>query len=384
MKKWEKDYADIKAGKLDEKMSKLMEKVDDKTANREDFAEIKKISIIKKNISKIDNILEYRDLLIAKAKEIEDQIKDFKEEDGIDKIQNEIIELETKMTTMQFEKQTIEEQLKDSSLEEKTRNKLVGKLSDINTKMNENNVEFMKKQQVLDKSKENTNKFKDIDVEALKKTKMELSQKISKCNMIANNLIQGKSWDYVEYTLDNWKNREFKSDKKIQRDAKPLNRESKEKDQKAKEEENVPEVKEDLEENTPEVGTDLEAVSEFDLKHPRLAKIKNWIKTRAQVISNRVRGRKLEEIEESQEIEKPEKPQETEKSEKTEQPKKDNEFKEYIKKIAEKGIDTVEKEDKEEKMKTYKEAAYKREKEKFGKEYAQQSYKTEDDKNKEL
>lgn len=404
MKNFNEIYSNIKNGNLDTILKDLQTKIDERSASKEEFQKMDMYTNIKNNVSKIDNILEFKAKLEKERTNIDSEIAKIK---SIPNLEDKINELNVQMQALQTEKQTIQETLSKTDLKDEERAKLEQRVGKIDLELAKNNNEFsinQKKMAFAKSSKEHSIE----DISELENKKMEISSQISKCNMIVNNLIQGKSWDYVEMKLDNWKDRRFTSKEPISQKAEPIKGEAK-----TNEPETVKnsEVKDQDKEEKTEDGaifedhdveeTQLDTI--FEDKHPRLAKVKEFFKKMAKKVKHSINSmRKKEELEEIEAVEETKEDKNEEKIneeatvvennentpikenkevEDKKEEKPSNDFKAYIREVAEKGLKQMEqeknekaKQDAKEKFKENKEAAYKRETEKFGKDYADRSY----------
>ena len=103
---------------------------------------------------------------------------------------------------------------------------------------------------------------------------------ISKCNFTGRNLMEGKKMQQITTDLKKWKDKKFvdkdgttkEKKEKSENSHKPKNAEKLEK------EANVEEYEKAVAEKINEEDKDLAKVSEFDQKHPRIAKVKNFFK----------------------------------------------------------------------------------------------------------
>ena len=140
MRKWETEYNDLKNGQLDEQIRKMSEKVDDKTIKKEEYKEYNKLLKVKENLPKVENILEYRNILQKSLDEIKAELKKYeeydkfqKQSDELEKISKENEELSEKLDKILARKQEIQTQLKSKDLseeEEEKVNKFLDKLDD--------------------------------------------------------------------------------------------------------------------------------------------------------------------------------------------------------------------------------------------------------------
>lgn len=397
MKNWKELYEKLKDKKLDSDLKDLSLKIENKTIKKEEYDEYKRLCRIKENMHKIKNLIEFKEILNEEQREISEEIKNRKERENQEKSSDiELEELEKEQEKLNEEKSIIEKQLKNKELKEEEKTELSKKRIELIKKLEENSHNYMIiKSKSNEKSSSNDNsksKFKDMSYEELEIRRDNVLNKISKVNMAASRLVEGKSWNAIEVTLDNWtwKNRKLTSkDGKIKEkinnakamqgntktDLKQGNRESSAKGNRKPEnkENNAKGNKKSENKESEKEETSLVVTSEFDKKHPVIAKIKNFFKGIGKGLYNIFYEVTEEKIKTEEKIE--------------ENKKEDEDFKKYLKEIAEKGYKGIEKDkqkmqedrerkSKEEAYKRFKEAklaAYNREAEKYGKEYANKS-----------
>lgn len=429
MSKWEEKYEEYKSGLLDTKISELKLLVDNKTAKQEDYDELKKYGRIKENLSKVENLLEYRDKLEKFLDNVDTEINRRETLKNNDK---QIKELDRKIKKLQEEYVKVEQQLKDSNIKEEQKLKLEAKKSELLSNINENNSNFAKKQEELKSYLNTDSELKDKSPKQLNAVALKVSSRISKCNMAAKNLVDGKSWDFIEYRLDNWKEpTKYVSKRKIAKEAREMNKqevpnikgiESENTKEKDSVEENVKEMEEQLRrmenpqnEIPKEVNEekftdkDIEEISEkieedlgednkpaltFMDRHPRIAKILNFFRRfRNNESENEKYVREYYDRIEPQETNKDEKPAINEKPKEEEKIEEkveekisekdlglDKDFRTQMRELAEKGMEGLSEEEKAERRKAAEEKLAKfraenraREAKKFGQEYADRS-----------
>ncbi|MCI8411089.1 MAG: hypothetical protein HFJ40_01300 [Clostridia bacterium] len=370
-KKWEENYSKYKNGEMDSMYVSLKEKIENKKATKEEYNEYKKIEKIKSNIPKVANIVELRDTF---KKEYDDIKGELARIENIKNARKEENALEDELNKINEQISKVEKQLKRKDLNKDDKDKLEKEHTDLLNKRNDNNKKYQDVQKMFEDNRvaKNAKLNKMSTIEELNKEAFELSTKISKCNMVANNLMQGLNWNTIELRLDNWKAKKYtnsektseksKKDNEIDLDAlgqKIMNQTKKIiKDRENNDDIDIDDI--DYIDDKEEKG--LTVKSQFDIKHPRLAKMKDWFKDKFRNITGKNKSKE-------------------EKSENNEEQKvsKDNEFKNYIRQVAEKGMDEVKKEQIEDKRRQLQKAAYKRETEKFGEDYAKMSYTPKDE-----
>lgn len=366
MRKWEEKYKEIQSGKLDARISELQEKFNNKSITRDELKEFEKSKRIKENISKVDNVVEYKNKLEGQLKEIKAEQDRRKSLVDLDK---EAKKLDGELGRLKIEKAVAERELKTPNLSDDKKAEIEARLAGIKDKMNKNQESYSKNQLTIAATSKAGGKLAELPDEELAGKRTNISSKISKCNMICGKLIEGYSWDSIDMKLEQWQDRKLTSKKetadKMRNAAKEDKKEKAERTSSQEREgasresgkgkttigrTNPEESKEKPEE---EKAGSLVEVSEFDRKHPRLAKIKNFFKRMGQSIKNTSTDKEdLEEIEKEAEgkVEKVAKGKE-EKSpisqEKTPEEKAKEEaddFRAYIKVVADKGMKQADKE----------------------------------------
>ena len=362
MRKWEEKYNEIQSGKLDARISELQEKFNNKTITRDELKEFEKSKRIKENISKVDNVVEYKNKLEGQLKEI--KAEQDRRKSLVD-LEKEAKKLDGELGRLKTEKAVAERELKTPDLSDDKKAKIEARLAGIKDKM----IENQENQLTIAATSKAGGKLAELPEEELSGKRTNISSKISKCNMICGKLIEGYSWDSIDMKLEQWQDRKLTSKKetadKMRNAAKEDKKEKAERTSSQAREgagrelgkgkatigrTNQEDSKEKPEE---EKAGPLVEVSEFDRKHPRLAKIKNFFKRMGQSIKNTSTDKEdLEEIEKEAEgrVEKVAKGKE-EKSpisqEKTPEAKAKEEaddFRAYIKVVADKGMKQADKE----------------------------------------
>lgn len=367
MRKWEERYEKLKNGEFDSKIDELKSKISENKATREEYKEYEKLVKCKDNVGKVTNIIEFKERTQEYLNELK---KEIQTRENAKKASQESIKIEVELIQIEKDLEDINNKLKNKGLTPEEKSKLEDRKATVLANRDNNNKKYMDNQAVLKEGLNKNEKFKNYDDNQLEELKLKTSSRISKCNMVANSLVNGLSWDSIDLKLDNWGKLTNKGEKLSRR----------EKDQDKTNEKEQPESKveetvaiNDKTENK-ELRTKLGKQAEFAEKHPRLAKIGNWFKKLFK-----------------QEALLPEKTtiEEQAKSEAKEEVENDSdkEFKEYIKQIAEKGINGLEAEQKatrqqaaKEKLEQMRAANRATEAKKFGQEYANKSdYRTRND-----
>lgn len=357
MRKWEEKYKELQSGKLDTRIGELQQKFDNKSITREELKEFEKAKKIKENMSKIENIAEYKEKL-------EGQLKELKAEQDRRKslvdLEKEAKKLDGELSRLNFDRAVAERELKTPDLSDNKRAEIQARLASVKEKMNKNQEAFSKNQLTIAATSKAGGKLAELPDEELQAKRTNISTKISKCHMICGKLVEGYSWDSIDMKLEQWNDRKLTSKKetaeKMRQSAKEDKKEKAERpDPEAKKEEKaplkregtgkerpiatpVPEAKKDekAEQKEDKEEKSLVEVSEFDKKHPRLAKIKNFFKRMGQSIKNTFTDK--EEAQEKKEpVNKTIDPEVKAKEEA-------DDFRAYIKSVAEKGMREADKE----------------------------------------
>ena len=353
MRKWEEKYNEIQSGKLDARISELQEKFNNKTITRDELKEFEKSKRIKENISKVDNVVEYKNKLEGQLKEI--KAEQDRRKSLVD-LEKEAKKLDGELGRLKIEKAVAERELKTPDLSDDKKAEIEARLAGIKDKMNKNQESYSKNQLTIAATSKVGGKLAELPDEELAGKRTNISSKISKCNMICGKLIEGYSWDSIDMKLEQWQDRKFTSKKetvdKMRNAAKEDKKEKIEKtSSQAREGQNREAGKsktttgrtnpEESKEKQEEKAGPLVEVSEFDRKHPRLAKIKNFFKKMGQSIKNTFTDKE----EDLEKVEKEEKtPVSQEKTSEAKDKEEADDFRSYIKVVADKGMKQADKE----------------------------------------
>ena len=326
MRKWEEKYKEIKSGKLHIRIGELESKLANKTITKEEYKELEKNKKIEENASKIDNILEYKAKLEGQLKEVKEEQARRKDLEDLGKQEKK---LEEELKGLEASRASVERELKNKDISDDERVSLQAKLLDIKDKINQNQTNFSNNQMNFAAISKRQSKFVDMDMDTLNAKKTSISSKISKCNMICGKLVEGYSWDSIDIKLEQWQDRKFTAKKGTADKLKQATEVEK------------GELGKDITEKENSSQKDLVEVSEFDQKHPRLAKFKNFFKNIGKNIKEYFKQDK-EDINSD------------EKSEEEKNKKEKDDFRNYIKVVAEKGMNQADKERLEAKRKEVK------------------------------
>ena len=396
MRKWEEKYNELKSGKLDTKIEELQAKEKDKTITMDELKELKKSNRLKENIAKVDNILEYKNRLANKQKELQAE-QDRRQ--SLINLEKEATKLNRELENLNVNRTIAERRLKMKELSDEQKAQIQAELGEIKSKIAKNQENFSNNQLTIAATSKISGRLTELSDDELAGRKTKISTNISKCNMICAKLMEGYSWDSIDIKLAEWKDRKLTAKKgtaeqlreAVKEDTTNQLKETVKEDTEKTENIDVAKVEEALkqdsvkttrkvnntnitnttsiEQNNNSKNTSLVEVSEFDKKHPRIAKLKNFFKNIGKGLKNIFieeddtkkpkKEKKTQKVAKSEVV-----PDKDEKSEKMENNKKleeekaieevDN-FREYIKIIAEKGITEASREMRPKRLATIKE-----------------------------
>lgn len=330
----------------------LQNKIKAKTATKEEYDEYQRLSRAKENLPKIENLFKYKEKLETFLDDVDEELA---KRENLKAVNKEIEKLDKKMSEIEKESMEIESNLKDPNLKEEKKEELKSKKDKLMAERDENNKNYSKKQEELKSYLGKDNGLNEKTDKELNALALNVSSRISKCNMATKNLLRGKSWDAIDCKLENWNEPKKYTGRKKQ-ELNIFDPEEVEKFFSKKEEENN---KLDL---------------TFADKHPRLARIGKFFRN----IANRITGKK----EESAKTPKKEEPKKEEPKEKVSEEELglDKDFRAQLKELAEKGMDGMNAEEKaarqevaKAKLEEMRKANRETEANKFGKKYADKS-----------
>ena len=383
---WEIEYEKYKSTDTQVKLEELKNKLDAKTITRQEYDEYQKMLKVIDNLPKVENVIEYMEKLDQDLSVLKEEIRAREEQRQIEekRIKPENLEKEleanlnkqyeliakrkeiNKKIALTSDKQEIEK----LKLEKEEVNQ---ELSKLELQAKQNNDIFVEMHSTKKENKKLTKKdlakYSDEDLRA---KCFEISAMISKCNMVASNLMKGLSRDSLQVKLEGWKDRKFTSKEPL-----PLTRREKMAIKEENSSVNETEDKEETEEesafytNAKEENEWVEfprPLSEFEKAFPRLAKRfpklqENFIGKTMLAIKNRFRPIEEEKEEQEDKQEMPEQLETNEPAENDSENSKEEEnsktkkekFMNYVKydvlEVAEKGIEQVQKEDLENRKK---------------------------------
>ena len=338
MRKWEEKYEELKSGKLDTIISELQRKFDNKNIKREELKELEKAKRIKENMQKIENVVEYKEKL-------EDQLKKLKAEQDRRKslidLSKETKRLDDELSVLERKKAVAQKKLKTSNLSDDQKKEIEEMLTELKSKISKNQEAFSRNQLAIAATSKAGGKLAELPQEELQARITSIGSKISKCNMICGKLIEGYSWESIDMKLEQWQDRKLTSKKETadkMRAAANVDKKERTKraatqekgttreDSKGKTGRNDSEGSKGKEKT--EKGGSLVEVSEFDRKHPKLAKIKSFFKKMGQKIKDTFTDEEVSQ----------------EKTPEVKAKEEADDFRSYIKVVADKGIKQADKE----------------------------------------
>ena len=303
--RWEKEYDKFKAINKDDLTQKMAQIQREQAAlkdgkeygdKKNELAELKKALAkyerTEKNVDKIENILSFKKELVDKTFSLLEMKEKFsKDNSEIAKINNEITKLDEDRKKAVDRVVDIEAELKNPDIKDEDRAKLNSEKQEKLQSIQANDLKFS----ALSNSKaDKTKALQGIDVKKVDQELLKNEQLLGKCDLIGANLVKGKNKDDITAALSNFKftpNKDFaakiKAMKEMQKNRENVNREQNgENVQEGRNNEDIFDeidrgVQESIKQETPEADRsagEVLAVSEFDKKHPRLAKIKNFFK----------------------------------------------------------------------------------------------------------
>lgn len=335
MKKWEEKYNQIKSAEFEKRLKELQTKYDSKTITKGELKELESSKRKKENVRKVDNVLEYKGKL-------EEQLSKLKAEEirrsNLSTNNKEMMRLQHELKGLKSRQEFVQQMMGNSNLSEQERQDYKNELTGLHEKVNRNQELFSRAYNARTDLENSTKDLALLPDGKLHGKITNISSKISKCNMICGKLVEGYSWDSIDVKLENWKEREFRGEKgtieKMQRASSSVRESAL--SQLSTELGKVPATREEGHTDNKEIVE----ISEFDLAHPRIAKIKNFFKNvarRVKEVFNRDEAIDADFVEEIEE-EKEEVVKET--------PNIDDnkDFRDYIKVVAEKGMEAAKRE----------------------------------------
>ena len=223
-KEWELEYNKHISGEYDERYDELSKKIEptikrrkdytrpdegknvrvakvaERHMKKEEYSEYRKLKAIKDNLYKVKNILKAREKIQANLEEVKVEVQ---RRTRVKELEKERQELEEEIRTLEERREEISRAKKNPSF--KDHDKAEEELKTIRDEIKKNNNRYFENQQEFKMAipEKITEIMKKSD-EELEGDKIELSEQISKCNLVGECLMQGKSWTEIKVRLDNW------------------------------------------------------------------------------------------------------------------------------------------------------------------------------------
>ena len=310
--KWkeEKDKEQWKKGII-ERYEELKKKEENKTITKDEHKEYKRYEKIKSNIPKVENLWGYLEDLKEFRNQLDEEMQ----------FRNEIKRQEERLATLDREMENIKFRIKETQeeikyAEGKTRTVLMEDLDKYKLSLSKNQDEYSKTFIANREQKEIKTELSDMPTEQIQDLIRKTDIQNSKTNMYIEKLKQGMDINDITPMVDKADFSHLKADKansEKMRELKDAQRNNGEKVTPKSIKDHIAqtvqgymkdeEKRKEYEENE----TALANVSEFDKKHPRLARIKNWFKEKFHSIKNRMDSAIYEEEQEDGELEAEEK-----------------------------------------------------------------------------
>lgn len=367
--KWEIQFEEYQNGGLDKNLEEVKAKYNNKEIDAKQYIkEQKRIEKIKNNLSKVENLVKFRYELNDLKSMLEDELinrygqaKSIVNSKEIDK---KIEESDKKNEELLTRIDEIKAKLKNKNLTKNEIENLQKGLKENEKKLDANNKEFLElnarrnnnKQSSIEQA--NGQQFSMLKSDDLKKEYSKVCMKLSRNNFFAKRLLKGYDiesikiedknidWEAKKYTINA---KQIEKIKKLKEAAKE-NEKSIDKSEKTPEkiiEETEKKIGEDVKEIMKDKeSTELIEVSEFERKHPRLAKIAKFFSN----IKNKISNKKENDVQVDTDGQKIEEQQENNLQKEKEVPK--NKHNDFIKRlndmnqyeisdVAEKGMDGI-------------------------------------------
>lgn len=162
----------------------------------------------KANLGQIENILDYRE----KTKVfLEDIKKEIQLREVMKNANKQTVQLEKELSKINNKLTTVSNKLKNKTLSQESKDGLIAERNKLIEQRDNNNNKYVENQKLLEGGLNGNKIFKDVSDKKLMSFEVEAASRISKCNMIAHHLVDGKSWNYINLKLNNFKNREYKN-----------------------------------------------------------------------------------------------------------------------------------------------------------------------------
>lgn len=362
--KWEIQFEEYQNGGLDKNLEEVKAKYNNKEIDAKQYIkEQKRIEKIKNNLSKVENLVKFRYELNDLKSMLEDELinrygqaKSIVNSKEIDK---KIEESDKKNEELLTRIDEIKAKLKNKNLTKNEIENLQKGLKENEKKLDANNKEFLElnarrnnnKQSSIEQA--NGQQFSMLKSDDLKKEYSKVCMKLSRNNFFAKRLLKGYDIESIKIEDKNidWEAKKYTINAKQIEKIKKLKEAAKENEKSIDKSEKTPEkITEEAEkkigEDVKEIMKDKEStalieVSEFERKHPRLAKIAKFFSNIKNKISNKKENDVQVDTDEQQENNL-QKEKEVPKNKHNDFIKRLNDMNQYeISDVAEKGMDGI-------------------------------------------
>ena len=367
--KWEIQFEEYQNGGLDKNLEEVKAKYNNKEIDAKQYIkEQKRIEKIKNNLSKVENLVKFRYELNDLKSMLEDELinrydqaKSIVNSKEIDK---KIEESDKKNEELLTRIDEIKAKLKNKNLTKNEIENLQKGLKENEKKLAANNKEFLElnarrnnnKQSSIEQA--NGQQFSMLKSDDLKKEYSKVCMKLSRNNFFAKRLLKGYDIESIKIEDKNidWEAKKYTINAKQIEKIKKLKEAAKENEKSIDKSEKTPEkiieeAEKKIGEDVKEIMKDKEStalieVSEFERKHPRLAKIAKFFSN----IKNKISNKKENDVQVDTDEQKIEEQQENNLQKEKEVPK--NKHNDFIKRlndmnqyeisdVAEKGMDGI-------------------------------------------
>ena len=308
--KWEIQFEEYQNGGLDKNLEEVKAKYNNKEIDAKQYIkEQKRIEKIKNNLSKVENLVKFRYELNDLKSMLEDELinrydqaKSIVNSKEIDK---KIEESDKKNEELLTKIDEIKAKLKNKNLTKNEIENLQKGLKENEKKLDANNKAFLELNARRNNNKQssikqaNSQQFSMLKSDDLKKEYSKVCMKLSRNNFFAKRLLKGYDIESIKIedkTID-WEAKKYTINAKQIEKIKKLIEAAKENEKSIDKSEKTPEkITEETEkkigEDVKEIMKDKEStalieVSEFERKHPRLAKIAKFFSNIKNKISNK-------------------------------------------------------------------------------------------------
>lgn len=268
----------------------LKEKAENKTITKEEYKKYKKYAKIKANFPKIDNLWKYLEELIQFRNLIGTEIES----------RNQFRQQEARLAVIDRNMQNIKLRIKETqeeikNAEGKTKTLLMENLEKYKSSLSKNQDEYSKVFLANRAQKESKTELSNMPTEQLEELAKKTDIQNSKTRMYISKLKEGMDINDITAIVDKTEFSHLKANKsnaEKMRELKESQRYNKERGTRKSVKEHIAQTvqgyikEEEKEANNKEES--LAKISEFDKKHPKFARIKNWFKDKYYTIKDKI------------------------------------------------------------------------------------------------